>query len=289
MKIKMIFRLFRISIAIFGMILLNNELQGQTIQVMSYNLRYDNQNDGVNKWDDRKESMVELINNYHPEILGIQEGLHHQVEYLAKNLINYEYIGVGRDDGKQQGEYTALFFEKTKFSVVKSSTFWLSDRSDMVSVGWDASMERICTYGLLEHNATQRRIWVFNTHFDHIGEIAREKSSVLITTKITVLNQEYLPLILMGDLNALPDSKPIQHLKTVLDDGMVISKTPLYGPPGTFTGFNPTMEVDKRIDYIFTSNLNVVSYGHIDKKRKDNNFISDHLPVLAKIEFSSSK
>ena len=93
----------------------------------------------------------------------------------------------------------------------------------------------------------------------------------------------------MGDFNALPDSNPIVQLKTVLDDGMIISKTPLYGPSGTFTGFNPELKVDKRIDYIFTSNFEILSYGHIDKKRTDNNYISDHLPVLAKIEFSLSK
>ena len=121
--------------------------------------------------------------------------MHHQVEYLAKNLSNYEYIGVGRDDGKQKGEYTALFFDKTKFSVLEESTFWLSDKSDMISVGWDASMERICTYGLFEHNATGKSIWVFNTHFDHIGVIAREKSAELIISKIKGLNQEKVPTI----------------------------------------------------------------------------------------------
>ncbi len=285
MEIKAMIKLFKVSVTLIGMILLHGDLQGQTLQIMTYNMRYDNLNDGVNKWDDRKESMVELIKNYRPEILGIQEGLHHQVEYLANNLLNYDYIGVGRDDGKQQGEYTAIFYDNTKYSVIKTATFWLSEKSDMISVGWDASMERICTYGLFKHNTTQKAIWVFNTHFDHIGVVAREKSAELIISKITGLNKENLPTILMGDLNALPESKPIEQLKTVLEDGMTISKTPLYGPLGTFTGFDPEMKVDKRIDYIFTFKINVLSYGHIDDKRTDNNYISDHLPVFAKIEF----
>jgi endonuclease/exonuclease/phosphatase family metal-dependent hydrolase len=281
-------KLFRFSLTILIIILMHSNLKGQTVQIMSYNLRYDNPNDGVNKWDERKESMLALINDYGPDIFGIQEGLHHQVEYLAENLSNYEYIGVGRDDGKQKGEYTALFFNRTKFSVLEESTFWLSDRSDIISVGWDASMERICTYGLFKHKISQKMIWVFNTHFDHIGVTAREKSAELIISKIKSLSQENAPTILMGDLNALPDSKPIAHLKTVLDDGLLISKTQLYGPSGTFNGFNPLLKVARRIDYIFTAKLNVLSYGHIDKKRADNNYISDHLPVLVKLNLPSS-
>jgi endonuclease/exonuclease/phosphatase family metal-dependent hydrolase len=254
---------------------------------MSYNLRYDNPNDGVNTWDHRKESVLKLINYYRPEILGIQEGLHHQVAYLDEKLSNYEYIGVGRDDGKQKGEYAAIFFDKTKFAVLKSATFWLSDKSDTISVGWDASMERICSYGLFKHLSSQKKIWVLNTHFDHIGALARKKSSELIISKMAGLNHEALPTILMGDLNALPDSKPIALLKTFLDDGMDISTKPMYGPPGTFNGFNPTTKIDRRIDYIFTSKFNILSYGHIDKKRTDNNYISDHLPVIAEIVFKT--
>ena len=280
-------RLVRIGITVFGVILIHCNLQGQTLKIMSYNLRYDNPNDGVNTWNQRKESVVELIKYYQPEILGIQEGLHHQVQYLVKNLSNYVYIGVGRDDGKQQGEYTAILYDKTKFSVLKTATFWLSDKSDIISVGWDASMERICSYGLFKHLASHKKIWVFNTHFDHIGALARLKSSELIISKIAGLNQEALPTILMGDLNALPNSKPIEKLKTFLDDGMDISTTPLYGPSGTFSGFNPTMKIDRRIDYIFTSKFNILSYGHIDKKRTDNNYISDHLPVIAEIVFKT--
>ena len=288
MKRISLIKLIRSSLTLLIIILMHSHLKGQTVQIMTYNLRYDNPNDGVNRWDERKESMVALINDYRPDIFGIQEGLHHQVEYLAENLSIYEYIGIGRDDGKQKGEYTALFFDRTKFSVLEESTFWLSDSSDMISVGWDASMERICTYGLFKHATTQKTIWVFNSHFDHIGVTAREKSAELIIRKIKGLNQENVPTVLMGDLNALPDSKPIAHLKTVLDDGLLISKTPLYGPSGTFTGFNPELKVDKRIDYIFTAKLNVLSYGHIDKKRADNNYISDHLPVLVKLELPSS-
>ena len=278
-------KLIRIIITLIAIILIPSNLLGQSLHVMSYNLRYDSPNDGVNKWENRKETMVALINYYHPDILGIQEGLHHQIEYLNFNLSNYEYVGVGRDDGKQQGEYAALFFDKTKYSVVKEGTFWLSDKSDMVSVGWDASMERICTYGLFENRQTGKKLWVFNTHYDHMGVLAREKSSELVLKKIALLNKKAFPVILMGDLNALPESNPIKQLKSKLDDGLLISKTALYGPSGTFTGFNPTEKIDRRIDYIFTSMLEVLSYRHINDKRTDTNFISDHLPVFAKIAF----
>lgn len=278
-------KLFRSSFLIFVFFFSNYYVLGQAFHIMSYNIRYDSPNDGVNKWEYRKASLVELIKYYRPEILGIQEGMYHQVEYLNKNLQNYTYIGVGRDGGKRQGEFSALFYDETKFSVQKEATFWLTEKSDTVSIGWDAALKRICTYGLFKHKRTQKKIWIFNTHFDHIGVIAREMSSRQIIRKIKELNHEELPIIFMGDLNTLPGSKPIKLLKNILDDGLAISKTPLNGPIGTFTGFNPAMLIDKRIDYVFSAKLNVLSYSHISDKRKDNNYISDHLPVFVKLKF----
>lgn len=281
-------KLFRFTLTILIMILLHSNLQGQTVQIMTYNLRYDNPNDGVNKWDDRKESMVELLNYYRPDIFGIQEGLHHQVEYLAKNLSNYEYIGVGRDDGKQKGEYTALFFDRTKFSVIEESTFWLSDKSDMISVGWDASMERICTYGLFEDLQTSEKIWVFNTHFDHRGKKARVFSAKLILAQIRKINTDNYPLVFMGDLNVRPDEQAIQLLKTALDEGIEISKKPLYGPPGTFNGFRDGPMLHK-IDYVFTKHMDVLSYRHIDERLDSDKHISDHLPVMVELKPTNEK
>lgn len=258
---------------------------GQSTSAMSYNIRYDNPKDGENWWKKRKEAVVTLINTYHPEVFGIQEGKHHQVQYLDSSLTQYNYIGVGRDDGKTKGEYSALFYDTTKYTVTKQSTFWLSEQSNEISVGWDASMERICTYGLFEHKETGNKIWIFNTHYDHIGVQAREMSSKLIVSKIEELNKSEFPIIFMGDLNSVPESNAIQTLTTTLEDTFHLSTQNHKGPIGTFNGFDPSIPLDNRIDYVFVKGIAVTSHLHINDKRTDGFFISDHLPVLVTLQF----
>lgn len=260
------------------------DLSSQTTSFMTINIRYDNPNDTPNNWYERKAEMVQLLNHYEPEIFGIQEGLAHQVSYLDSTLTDYQYIGVGRDDGKTQGEYSAIFFDTTVYEVIEQSTFWLSETPDEISVGWDASMERICTYGLFKHKASGLQCWVFNAHFDHIGEAARSNSASLILTKIRQLNKQNLPVVVMGDFNALPVSRAITAFKTALDDGQDISIKPFYGPVGTFNRFSDQV-LPGRIDYIFTSKLKVLTYVHIDDRRENNLFISDHLPVMVEVGF----
>ncbi|MEM8889234.1 MAG: endonuclease/exonuclease/phosphatase family protein, partial [Bacteroidota bacterium] len=142
---------------------------------MTYNLRYDNPNDGENRWDLRKEFLRDQLKFFEPDVMGIQEGLKHQLDYLDGELSAYSYIGVGRDDGKEKGEYTAIFYKADKLSLIRQSTFWLSESPDEISVGWDAALERICTYALFEEKAGGAKFYVFNTHFDHRGEKARRK------------------------------------------------------------------------------------------------------------------
>ncbi len=262
---------------------------GQTFDIMSYNIRYDNKWDIENSWENRKGKLVQLLDYYNSEIFGIQEGLSNQVHFIDSCLSNYNYIGVGREDGVQKGEFSAIFFDTIKFSVLKDSTFWLSETPDTVSVGWDAVLERICTYGLFEDNVTREKIWIFNTHFDHKGILAREKSSELILNKIDEINKTHLPVILMGDLNSTPSSGPIQKLKTELNDVIEISSKPLYGPIGTFNGFDKEAIIDKRIDYFFTSGLKILSVAHIDDRLDDNKHISDHLPIHIKISINKNK
>jgi endonuclease/exonuclease/phosphatase family metal-dependent hydrolase len=258
---------------------------GQTSKLITYNIRYDNPNDGEDIWENRKNKMAGLLNYYEPSFLGIQEGLLHQVEYLDSCLLRYDYIGVGRDDGKQQGEYCAIFYDTTKYRVIMDSTFWLSETPDTPSNGWDANLNRICTYGLFKDLHTEQKIWVMNTHFDHRGEMAREHSARLILKRIELINEEHLPLVLMGDFNATSEQKPVQILKAKLSDAMEISEKPFYGPPGTSNGFRED-EIVRRIDYFFTLNVKVLSYSHIDDRRDNNHHISDHLPVLMIIDIT---
>lgn len=253
----------------------------QNFGVMTYNIKYDNVNDTINNWNFRKVAMVDLLKHYQAEVIGMQEVLHRQLTYLDSSLTGYSYIGVGRDDGKQKGEYSPIFYENSKLKVLKSNTFWLSETSEKISVGWDASMERICTFGLFEEKSTGKKLYVFNTHFDHRGKLAREKSAELIFEKINLINVENVPVVLMGDLNLTPDTVPIQFLKSKLSDGQAISKKSFYGPTGTFSGFDQNRTLDNRIDYIFVKNFKVKSYIHIDDRLENNKHISDHLPVLA--------
>ncbi len=258
-------------------------LTGQDLKLMTYNIKYDNKKDTVNNWNNRKESLLRLIRHYQPSFIGTQEALHHQVIFIDSNLSNFSFIGVGRDDGKQKGEYTSIHYDHTLYKVLDSSTFWLSKTPEKVSVGWDAALERICTYGLFEHLKTKERFYVFNTHFDHMGVKAREKSANLILEKIKKINNQNLPVVLMGDFNLRPEEKPIQQIKSEMQDGKEVTEQPFYGPEGTFNGFDWNMKLDRRIDYIFVNKLKVKSYIHIDDRMENNKHISDHLPVFISI------
>jgi len=253
--------------------------------VISYNIRYDNQWDKENSWDTRKESIVGIFEKYSPSFIGTQEGLAHQIHYMDSALTEYDYIGVGREDGEKKGEFCAIYYISDTYNVIESSTFWLSDIPENVSIGWDAALERICTYGLFEHKQSKNRIWVFNTHFDHMGEIARRKSSELILQKINDLNSFSGPIILMGDFNSLPNSKPVYTILKEFKDAFNIALNKPQGPKGTYNGFNEDQPIEKRIDYVYLKNIDALNHKHIDDRLENNNHISDHLPVMVDIIF----
>jgi len=275
---KKILLLFLMSIGIL------NVISAQSIKVMTYNIRYDNPKDGENRWDNRKEFLTDQIKFYEPDFLGTQEGLSHQILFIDSTLTQYNYIGVGRNDGKTEGEYSAIFYNSVKFTPIKSSTFWLSETPDIPSKGWDASLNRICTYGLFKNKATKVKLWIFNTHFDHRGVEARKNSVKLIIKKIKELNKENFPVVFMGDLNLEPESEAIQYLSNQMNDTKTVSTKIVFGPTGTFNGFKFDKPVTRRIDYIFVSkgNIDVEKYAVLSNS-KDLRYPSDHLPVYAEI------
>ncbi len=258
----------------------------QSYKVMTYNIRYDNPNDGDNQWSKRKAFLSNQIAYNNPDVFGIQEGLEHQVKYLDSIFTEYNYVGVGRDDGKTKGEYSAIFYNKERLSILSEGTFWLSETPNKISIGWDASMERICTYGLFKIKDSDQRFWVFNAHFDHIGNVAREKSAELIIKKIKEFNINNLPVIVMGDFNLKPETKPIQLFSKVLNDTKNVSALKPFGPTGTYNGFNFNKPVSNRIDYVFTSkkNIKVLKYAVLSDN-KECKYPSDHLPVIIDFEF----
>lgn len=258
--------------------------QTESLKMMTYNIRYDNLGDGENTWSKRNVFLSDQVIYNQPDIVGIQEGLQHQVQFLDSVFVDYAYFGVGRDDGKTKGEYSAIFYNKEKLTVLKEGTFWLSETPDQISVGWDAAMERICTFGLFKNKTNNQQFWVFNTHFDHIGTVARVKSAALILQKVAEFNTNNLPVIVMGDFNLKPDAEPIQLLSKTLNDSKTASIAKPFGPSGTYNAFQFNKPVLDRIDYIFTSKgIDVLNYAILSDS-KDCKYPSDHLPVLVELK-----
>ena len=249
----------------------------EKINIMTYNIRLDTETDGINMWDNRKEGIVSLIKEENVDILGIQEGLPSQIEYLSKQLDAYSMIGEGRNGGNR-GEYSAIYYKSKKMNLIETETFWLSETPEIPSIGWDASINRITTLGLFKMVNSSMDVLVYNSHFDHLGKIAREKSAVLILNHIKENNYQNMPLIVMGDFNANPDDLPIELLSEELNDSFKI--LPIENPIGTYNGFDLESNLLNRIDYIFTKNIKITNYKHLDRKLSSGLWPSDHLPIL---------
>ncbi|MEM7381787.1 MAG: endonuclease/exonuclease/phosphatase family protein, partial [Bacteroidota bacterium] len=229
---KLKFTITVVAFSLFGLV-----LKGQTISSMTYNIRYDNPKDGLSSWDNRKAMLISQLNFYTPDVFGTQEAMAHQLADIKSGLKGYEFTGKGRDDGKEAGEFSAIFYNSKSLELLKGETFWLSETPDKPSKGWDAALNRVCTYGLFRTKKDQKEFYVFNTHFDHIGEQARSESVYLILRKIDEINKEDLPVVVMGDLNLEPDHQAIQHLASKMKDAHLMAKDNAFGPEGTFSGF----------------------------------------------------
>jgi len=255
----------------------------QSLKIMTYNIRLDTPSDEQNAWPLRKAWLCEQIKTADPGIFGIQEGLPQQVKYIDSVFNGFRHIGVGRDDGALKGEFSAIWYNTKKFRLIRHGTFWLSTTPESPSMGWDAACKRICTYGLFRDIPSGRQFWVFNTHFDHIGVVARKNSALLILQKIDTLNKSGLPVILMGDFNGDPDSDPIKIIAEKLQDSKVADKSMSMGPGGTFNAFDASKPARERIDFIFSGNgANAVNYQVI-REQRDGKYASDHFPVIAEI------
>ncbi len=260
-------------------------VHAQTIDVISYNIRYDNPDDAPNNWDNRKEFLISQLNFYNPDVFGVQEGLIHQVKEMDQGLQDYAYFGVGRDYGDERGEHTAVLYNKQRLKLLNQSTFWLSLTPDKPSKGWDAALPRTCTYGVFESKNDGTKFMVFNTHFDHVGVKAREESSKLILEKIKELNTENYPVVLTGDFNLESNSPGVQVILGDMKDTHIAAGKNAFGPKGTFNGFEFTKPVERRIDYIFVSDKFQVLKSAILSDSKDCRYPSDHLPVFARLKY----
>jgi endonuclease/exonuclease/phosphatase family metal-dependent hydrolase len=267
-----------------------DKITRKTINAMSFNIRYDNPKDNENAWPNRKEMVAATIRFHQTDIAGLQEALDHQVKDLEALLPEYGWFGVGRDDGRNKGEYAPVFFRKGRFTVVHWDTFWLSDTPDKPAKAWDAALPRIVTWGKIQDIWTGKIFFFFNTHFDHVGETAREKSAKLLQKKIAEISEDF-PVILTGDFNCTEKENPYKTLtsgngqKPTLSDVYALSESKPYGSVQTYNGFRETIQPDRRIDFIFvTLSVRILRCGTISEKW-DGRFVSDHNAVLAEILF----
>jgi endonuclease/exonuclease/phosphatase family metal-dependent hydrolase len=268
------------------LILLSSNLAfSQSIKLMTYNIRLNLESDGANAWANRKQQVCGLLRFHEADIIGLQEVLYGQLTDISLQLPGFDQIGVGREDGKAEGEYSPIFYNSRKYQLKSHGWFWLSETPTFPSMGWDAAYKRICTYVQLEDYDKRKSFWVFNTHLDHVGEEARLNSVRLIMYQINELNLRNEPVILMGDFNLTPDSKPVERLESVFYDSKKVSEQTPYGPEGTFNGFDFNSELKDRIDYIFVKGkLAVKKYGVLTDSFGQR-YPSDHLPVLVEVEF----
>jgi len=264
---------------------LSSESPGFELKVMTYNIRFNNPEDSLNAWPERKEAVVKLIRTYAPDIFGLQEALLEQVNDVASKMPGFDWVGVGREDGISRGEYVPIFYNSQKYQLKQHGWFWLSETPHIPSRGWDAALPRVCTFALLEDYDTRKNFWVFNTHFDHAGERAKHESARLILRKINELNEKRLPVILTGDFNMTPDDSNLKIIRRRLDDSRQVSAIPPEGPEGTFNGFDINRELKDRIDYIFVNKEVKVSLYAVLTDSKGQRYPSDHLPVYVEAAF----
>lgn len=279
----------------------------QSIAVMSYNIRQDVSSDAEqgNGWQGRKEVVCGIIRSNDVDILGCQEVLNNQLEDMQGELEWYDYVGVGRDDGKKAGEYSPIFYARNKFQRLDSGHFWLSEKTDHPNRGWDAALPRICTWVKLKINDGGKTIWVFNLHFDHVGVVARRESTRLVLSKIAAMRGTD-EVVLMGDFNVDQNNESYLLIENsgVMRDSYNAADV-RFAPNGTFNWFNPNYYSNVRIDHIFVSrNLGVDRYRILtdtyrtpvgdysreapwaNNDRHVARTPSDHFPVLVNLHFA---
>ncbi|OLY94025.1 Metal-dependent hydrolase, endonuclease/exonuclease/phosphatase family [Cnuella takakiae] len=262
----------------------------QPLHVMTFNIRLNTPADSLNAWPYRKDKVASQILFHGTHLLGVQEALHDQMVDLQQRLPRHKFLGVGRDDGKQAGEYSAIFYDTVRLQPLQSGTFWLSQTPEVAgSKSWDAAITRIVTWARFRDRVNNKEFFAFNTHFDHIGKEARRESARLLLNRIHQMAGT-MPVVLTGDFNAIPSDEPIQVLTDAtaliqVKDTKPLSRQPHYGPTGTFTGFGPKERDNDPIDYIFIRNgVEVLQHATLSQSWQGR-FASDHFPVFATVVF----
>ena len=253
----------------------------------TYNIFYYTPPEHSDSWEQRREHVARIILFHNIAFWGSQEGEHNQLRDL-REMLGHEYVGDGRDDGDTEGEHSAIFYDPEKFRALEDETFWLSKTPDRPSKDWGVNFHRICTWGRFLHIESGIEFYAYNVHFDHESQEARENSSRMVLEHIDEHVEEGTPVVLMGDLNAVPGNRAYEKVTKhgLLNDVYDISTLSPHGPEGTFNGFDINREPDRRIDYLFvTGHFDVHRYGVLtDTYLLDGlRFPSDHFPVLVEV------
>jgi endonuclease/exonuclease/phosphatase family metal-dependent hydrolase len=261
-----------------------------TLRAMTFNLRYDNPGDGENAWPARKLKAASMFRFHSADVVGVQEALVGQMADLRSALPEYRDFGFGRDDGKEKGELSAIFYRADRFELLDGATFWLSPTPEAVgSRGWDAALPRIATWVRLRDRQAAREIVVLNTHFDHRGEAARRESARLLAARLEAIAGDRLAIVL-GDFNCDAASEPYGVLTGLggLQDSARLSETPHHGPTFSFQGFDFSTRTGPTIDFVFLRNRGTTCvrlHGTL-ADHWDGRYPSDHFPVLAELELA---
>ena len=263
-------------------------VSAQDLYVGTYNIRYKNEDDSIkgNVWTKRCQVMCDQINFESPDVLGMQEVLVEQLHDFQRLLDNYSSIGVGRDDGKEAGEYAAIFYKNDRVKLLDSGNFWLNETPDVPKLGWDAACIRICTWGKFKDLRTKKKFYFFNLHMDHVGVVARREAAKLVVSRIKEMAQD-APVVLTGDFN-VDQTDEIYGIFThsgILKDSYENARI-RFAENGTFNSFKVETKTDSRIDHVFVSpSFKVEAYGlrtdsYWAKGRRN---LSDHYPVFVKL------
>ena len=249
------------------------------MKVMSFNLLCSGK--FRRRWQNRIPLAVRIIRNYEPDTFGVQEAHIGWMNALAASLPDYAWVGVGRDDGAEKGEFSAVFFRRDMFTLIDSGTFWLSETPEKPGLGWDADCIRVCTWALLENVETGKRFVHFNTHLDHIGPVAQQKGAELVAERSRTLFAD-VPAFFTGDFNVTPDSAPCKAVKSggFLDARDV---APVTDKGVTFHDFESGRE-SSVIDYVFVRGDVKVNSFSVIRDKIDGDLPSDHYPVIAEID-----
>lgn len=258
------------------------------VRAMTFNVRYGTAKDGDNHWEKRRHMVFKVIKDYAPDFVGMQEGLKFQINEIIAANPQYTSTGDGRD-GKEKGEFSNILFNKLKYELIESETFWLSDTPEVMSKSWGNRLHRICTWALLKNKITGKHIYVYNTHFDHRSAPSRVQSAKLIIDKIKTRKHQEYPFVLTGDFNAIPSSLEMNYFSSnnILDsDRFVDHKDP---NRGTATGFR-FGQYKYKIDYIFISakQWNVLK-SEIIRYSENKHYPSDHFPVYTELKLKEKK